>query len=75
MTITPTLGGTTIELVDWSQEGNAVSSGLILSSYEDGTWKHSACTLQKIGAYEFSYNNALPTYPVGSEQFLNGGDI
>lgn len=75
MTITPTLSDTTIELVDWSQEGNAIASGLILSSYENGTWQHSACTLQKIGAYEFSSNNALPTYPVGTEQFLNGGDI
>ena len=75
ITLTPTLSSTSINLVDWTSTGNAVSSGLILSSYEEGTWKHSACTLQKIGDYEFSSNNALPTYPVGTEQFLNGGDI
>ena len=75
ITLTPTLSSTSINLVDWTSTGNAVSSGMILSSYEEGTWKHSACTLQKIGDYEFSSDNALPTYPVGTEQFLNGGDI
>lgn len=51
---------------------------VIRSKYENGTWKHSAA--------EFSIKNddfldyrtkatALATYPVGTEQFLNGGNL
>lgn len=48
--------------------------GAIWSQKVGSTWKHSACTL---GAYsdETNWDEALATYPVGSEQFLNGGDL
>ena len=49
--------------------------GIIVSDYVDGAWIHNNCQLAKDGTCAYVSNTALPTYPVGSEQFLNGGDI
>lgn len=50
--------------------------GVIVSLPENGGWVHSRCVLDS--GYEIAGHTsdvALPTYPVGSAQFLNGGDI
>lgn len=50
--------------------------GVIISLPENGGWIHSHCVLS--GEYEMAGHTsdvALPTYPVGDAQFLNGGDI
>lgn len=49
--------------------------GCIVSEKTDGQWIHNNCTLTLVGEAAFTSNVALPTYPVGSEQFLNGGDL
>lgn len=49
-------------------------AGAIWSKKVNGTWKHTACTLAA-GDETSNYDTALATYPVGSEQFLNGGDL
>ena len=49
--------------------------GIIVSDYVDGAWIHNDCQLTKDGTCAYVSDTALPTYPVGSEQFLNGGDI
>lgn len=51
-------------------------AGLILSQKVGGSWTHNSCVLST-GDIElhFSADVALPTYPVGSERFLNGGDL
>lgn len=49
--------------------------GLIVSDYVNGSWQHSACTLSSDASVDFNANTALPTYPTGTEQFLNGGDL
>ncbi len=51
------------------------TDGIIVSDKVDGSWKHSSCTLHSDGDIDFAADVALPTYPVGSEQFLNGGDL
>lgn len=54
-------------------EGSAY--GPILSDKVNGKWQHSTCVLEKFGNITFTATQAIATYPVGSEMFLNGGDI
>ena len=49
--------------------------GIIKSVKTDSGWKHNTCVLSGDGNYEFPEVVALPTYPVGAEQFLNGGEL
>lgn len=49
-------------------------SGAIWSKKINGSWKHTTCILAA-GDTASNYDTALATYPVGSEQFLNGGDL
>lgn len=49
--------------------------GVILTDYVDGVYHHSSCTLSAPSAATYTYDVALPTYPTGTEMFLNGGDI
>lgn len=51
------------------------SMGLIVSEKVNGAWAHSACTLSDAEHNLTPSDVALPTYPTGAEQFLNGGDI
>lgn len=74
VTLTLALSGTSITAKVPSST-NALSYGVIVSEKEDGAWIHSACTLissAEVGAYA---DMALPTYPTGANQFLNGGDL
>lgn len=58
-----------------SAEEGADVSGVIASVPENGGWSHSTCYLQGNGSYNWPADLALATYPVGTEQFLNGGDL
>lgn len=49
--------------------------GVILTDYVDGAYHHSSCTLSTPTTASYTYDVALPTYPTGTEMFLNGGDI
>ena len=52
-----------------------VSYGIIVSDLVDGAWKHNKCVLQSDTTPAFASDVALPTYPTGNQQFLNGGDL
>ena len=69
--------GATASAVTFEYTGSATlwDSGMIVSEKVDGAWIHNTCVLA--GETDPSYNadTALPTYPVGAEQFLNGGEI
>lgn len=58
-----------------SAEEGADCSGVIASIPENGGWIHSTCYLKGDGNYNWPADFALATYPVGTEQFLNGGDL
>lgn len=58
-----------------SAEEGADISGVIASIPVEGGWSHSTCYLQGNGNYNWPADYALATYPVGTEQFLNGGDL
>ncbi|MBR4846059.1 MAG: chitobiase/beta-hexosaminidase C-terminal domain-containing protein [Bacteroidaceae bacterium] len=51
------------------------ASGVIVSEMINGAWKHNKCILA--GAIDIDYKSevALPSYPVGAENFLNGGGV
>lgn len=52
-----------------------ISRGAIASVKTSEGWEHSACTMRNGESPVYASNVALPTYPVGGEQFLNGGEI
>lgn len=74
--VTPTvsLDTNTIKITATITDVDAPYGGIV-SDKVDGTWVHSACQLT--GALNLTQpaDVALPTYPTGSEQFLNGGDL
>ena len=70
-----TLDDTYIVLRNWSEVEVPVAYGVIVSEKNNGAWKHSSCTLTVRSTPTYNSDAALPTYPVGTEQFLNGGDI
>lgn len=53
--------------------------GFIISRKTDAGYSHSTCTITDSGKLIFAHNvpadTALPTYPVGAEMFLNGGEL
>ena len=49
--------------------------GYIYSKKVDGGFEHSDTTLEKIGTYNNAADTVLPTYPEGSQRFLNGGEL
>lgn len=49
--------------------------GFIVSDKIDGVWAHNKVTLNGAPGESFAADVALPTYPTGAEQFLNGGDL
>ena len=68
------LDSNSIVIAGTAPSGDKVRGGIV-SELVDGAWKHSNCQLQGAGDYSFASNDALPTYPTGTEQFLNGGDL
>lgn len=51
------------------------AAGYIISEKTSAGWSHSKCKLTKHGTPTFNADTALPTYPTGTAQFLNGGDL
>ena len=49
--------------------------GVILSVNTASGWKHNDAVMSVDTTNDWTSDTALPTYPTGSEQFLNGGDI
>lgn len=59
-------------------DDNSVFYGMqsaIVTRKHNGKYIHSSLTVSGSLAKKYSADVALPTYPVGSEQFLNGGDL
>lgn len=51
------------------------NSAIIISKYENGSFKHNDATLLVVTDPSWSFNDAISTYPVGSARLLNGGDF
>ena len=51
----------------------SANAGIIVSRKENATYKHNDVVLVAPAAPAFTSDDALPTYPTGSQRFLNGG--
>lgn len=54
---------------------NAYSQAVIMSVQTSNGWEHNDATMKGSGGYDYTADVALPTYPTGGADFLNGGDI
>jgi len=70
--VTVSLDTAVIEVDFGSLSGQA---GLITTKKIDGVFQHSTCQITVTPGVNYAADVALPTYPTGNEQFLNGGDI
>ena len=53
----------------------AVAGCAIISRHSNGAWIHSQATMEVNSGASYASDVALPTYPVGTELFLNGGSL
>ena len=74
VTPTPSVASDRVTL-GLTQVSEGAAYGPILSDKVNGKWQHSTCTLTKFGTITFTADEAITTYPVGDEMFLNGGDL
>lgn len=51
----------------------SANAGIIVSRKENATYKHNDVVLVAPSAPTFTSDDALPTYPQGTQRFLNGG--
>lgn len=58
-----------------SLAAEVVAHGIIISQKKGAGWIHSNTTLVVVGDALPTAATALPTYPVGAERYLNGGDV
>lgn len=56
-------------------EETAISGCAIISRHSNGAWIHSTATMEVNSGASYASDVALPTYPVGTEMFLNGGSL
>lgn len=61
--------------VNIMSQNNLGAAGVILSVNTTSGWKHNDAVMVVSSTNNWAADDALPTYPTGSEQFLNGGDI
>ena len=62
-------------LVSITDPGTGAFYGFIVSEKVNGSWVHNTMTLNGADSVDYAADTALPTYPTGSEQFLNGGNL
>jgi len=55
--------------------GLSLSNGIIVSRKTATGYQHNTCVLSAPTDPEWSANVAIATYPVGSQRFLNGGNV
>lgn len=65
----------TAESITVAVTGIDVCRGLIFTKKTEAGYNHSNCVLSTAADQNFASDVALPTYPTGSEQFLNGGNL
>lgn len=71
--LTTEISGTTITV---KSEVDALGSGTIFTWADgNGGWIHSQSRIGDAASYDWSADVALPTYPEGTERFLNGGEL
>lgn len=62
-------------LISITDPGTSAFYGFIVSDKVGGVWTHNTAELNGADGVDFASDEALPTYPTGTAQFLNGGDL
>lgn len=71
--LTTDVSGTTINV---KTDAESLGSGTIFTWADgNGGWIHSQSRIGDAASYDWSADVALPTYPEGTERFLNGGEL
>lgn len=74
--VTPHItANTTNHTVSLSTTDNPHTQGVIMSVKTANGWEHNDAVMAGSGSYSYAADVALPTYPTGGADFLNGGDI
>lgn len=77
--ISATIADGKTSIVIGDVNANYGAGGIILTKAVNGGYEHSTCVLQKMDANDHFVDAVadvvLPTYPVGAEMFLNGGEL
>lgn len=55
--------------------GNGLCCGVIISKKEGAKFIHNDAVINCLSDMDWSESTALPTYPTGTEKFLNGGEL
>lgn len=76
LALTAAVSGTSVKLsVKPAGDGAVVAHGMIVSVKESDAWKHNNAFLALDATLDAqSADVILPTYPVGAQKFLNGGE-
>lgn len=61
-------------IVTFDEVSTSLACNAILSVKDGSEWTHTKCVLDAVDK-TYTADVALPTYPVGEEQFLNGGEL
>ena len=56
-------------------DGFGGTCGVIISKKSGAKFIHNDAVMKGLSDYDFTASQALPTYPTGSEKFLNGGEL
>jgi len=72
---TVTFAETSVSASISTGEATVVAEGVIISDKRDSGWTHNDAVMVVGANNEFTSDVALPTYPIGSAKFLNGGDL
>ena len=66
---------TTKIIIAANDQATCLAHACIFSDMENGAWIHNNASFAVEDTPQFNSDTALPTYPTGSEAFLNGGDL
>ena len=55
--------------------GSKLATGAIISKKQNGKFIHNDAAMTCLSGQLYPESEALPTYPTGTEKFLNGGDL
>lgn len=64
-----------INVEGFGDDVQAEAEGVIFTEKVDGGFRHSTTVLHSITGFEANSEAVLPTYPIGQERFLNGGEL
>lgn len=63
-------------VISWvNDEASYYETGAIISKKTAGGYQHNTCQLGGTRPSDIAWDDVIGTYPVGTEMFLNGGDL